>query len=109
MSNQTKRPRLEFLDGMRGLCAVYIALFHAELFNGYREHSEQYSLALKPLEFLLSLGHYCVAVFIVLSGFCLAIPAALSPDNPLRGGLRRTSSGAYTESCRRITQRWLCR
>lgn len=38
----------------------------------------------KPLR-LLTLGHYAVDIFIVLSGFCLALPAVLSSGH-LRGG-----------------------
>ena len=36
---------------------------------------------LKPLTF----GHFAVAVFIVLSGYCLMLPAAQSPQKRLRG------------------------
>lgn len=56
-------PRLEFLDGLRGLAALYVVLFHARLallLNlGTLPHWA--SLALRPLNF----GHYAVAVFIV--------------------------------------------
>jgi peptidoglycan/LPS O-acetylase OafA/YrhL len=43
----------------------------------------------RVLKRAFSYGHYSVAVFIVLSGFCLALPVALSPDRQLRGGFGR--------------------
>ena len=80
------RLRLEFLDGLRGLAALYVVLSHAKLALllslGALPHWA--SLALRPLNF----GHYAVAVFIVLSGYCLMLPVAASADGQLRGGWR---------------------
>ncbi|UPK71947.1 acyltransferase family protein [Chitinophaga filiformis] len=84
----TKRPRLEFLDGIRGLCALYVALYHAVFFTGNGIEKTQFTGVLKPLTGLLEFGHYSVAVFIVLSGFCLTIPVALSENRDLRGGFK---------------------
>ncbi len=80
------RLHLGFLDGLRGLAALYVALEHAAnllVFHG-TPIPHWGSLALKPLLF----GHYAVAVFIVLSGYCLMLPVALSADKQLRGGWR---------------------
>jgi len=84
----TKRPRLEFLDGIRGLCALYVAFYHAVFFTGNGIEKTQFTGVFKPLTYLLEFGHYSVAVFIVLSGFCLTIPVALSENRDLRGGFK---------------------
>ncbi|MXV52120.1 acyltransferase family protein [Pedobacter sp. HMF7647] len=84
----TKRPKFEFLDGLRGICAVYVALYHSQLFTGHGVTTSQLVMPLKPLSFLLNFGHFSVAVFIVLSGFCLTIPVALNPDKKLRNGFK---------------------
>jgi len=76
---------LGFLDGIRGLAAIYVAFFHAMLFTGKQDIVFPPSMA--PLTWVLSYGHYSVAVFIVLSGFCLMLPVAQSADGNLRGGL----------------------
>ncbi|CAA9585897.1 MAG: hypothetical protein AVDCRST_MAG86-3760 [uncultured Truepera sp.] len=88
MYTATKRPRLGFLEGIRGLCALYVALLHTLLFTGHGLAAETYSPVFRALAYVLSFGHYAVAVFIVLSGFCLTIPVALAPTRTLRGGFR---------------------
>jgi peptidoglycan/LPS O-acetylase OafA/YrhL len=76
-----------FLDGIRGFSALFVALYHAQLFTG---HTDDYiHSSLKPLNIFLGYGHFSVAVFIVLSGFCLTIPVAKSEDIRLKGGFSR--------------------
>src|SRR5437660_75394 len=75
------RFRLDFLDGIRGLAALYVALFHVS----YARQSLP-----EPARHLtdwLQFGHYAVGVFIVLSGYCLMLPVARSADGRLRGGV----------------------
>lgn len=87
-------PKFTYLDGLRGLSALFVAFYHAQLFTGrsgaYLESN------LKPLNVFLSYGHFSVAIFIVLSGFCLTIPVALSEDKFLKGGFKRYIKRRFT-------------
>ena len=79
----TARVRLDYLDGLRGLAALYVVLNHASVSTwamGALSHRVQ--LALK----LTVYGHFAVDVFIILSGYCLMLPVARSRDKSLRGG-----------------------
>jgi peptidoglycan/LPS O-acetylase OafA/YrhL len=74
-----------YLDGMRGLAALYVALHHAFL-QSWPSAGLMASLhaspAFRPL-FFLSYGHYAVTVFIAISGFSLALaPVRKSSGNP---------------------------
>lgn len=72
---------------MRGLAALYVVLYH---FCGKPAAEDSFlPAALKAALLPLRYGHYAVVVFIVLSGFCLALPVALTPDLSLRGGIGR--------------------
>jgi peptidoglycan/LPS O-acetylase OafA/YrhL len=76
---------LAFIDGLRGLAALWVLLGHARLFVfGWDALPGPKGLPINLLSYL----HYAVDVFIVLSGFCLALPAVRS-GNTLRGGARR--------------------
>jgi peptidoglycan/LPS O-acetylase OafA/YrhL len=79
-------PRYEFLDGLRGLAALYVTVHHAMLV--VFGELPQYSLDQHRWAAWLVKGHYAVAVFIVLSGFCLMLPVAKARGGELRGGLR---------------------
>ena len=74
------RTRLDHLDGIRGLAALFVVAHHL-----WREYTKG---ALPGLEGLatnwLLYGHLAVDVFIVLSGACLMLPVARS--GVLRGG-----------------------
>src|SRR5215203_1884331 len=75
-------PRLAFLDGLRGLAASYVVLHHAALLVPPSGLTGPATVA----RFLLRHGHYAVAVFIVLSGYCLMLPVARDPLGRLPGG-----------------------
>jgi len=79
------RLRLEFLDGIRGLAALYVVFHHISQI--YMDANVQPLAGYYWFTPLMQLGHYAVAIFIVLSGFCLMIPVAQSVDGTLRGGL----------------------
>lgn len=70
-------PRFAHLDGIRGLAALYVAAFHCYqmqlLVSPEIDPARAWLFKiLKPL----CMGHYAVAVFIVLSGYCLMLPIA---------------------------------
>lgn len=83
---QGPRPpaRFLFLDGMRGLSALFVVLHHAafEVPRGALTHAPTVAT-----RFLFEYGHRSVAIFIVLSGFSLMLPVVRSADGDLRGGI----------------------
>jgi peptidoglycan/LPS O-acetylase OafA/YrhL len=70
----TARRRLEGLDGIRGLAALFVVLHHCWLmaFPGFPGNGGPWWLG------WLLYGHFAVVVFIVLSGFSLAVSPARS-------------------------------
>jgi peptidoglycan/LPS O-acetylase OafA/YrhL len=78
------RPRghLDFLDGMRGLAALYVMFHHAWLTVWTISFPTGMTGTLTSW---LAFGHLSVTVFIVISGFCLMLPVARA-DGQLRGG-----------------------
>lgn len=84
------RVRLHFLDGMRGLSAFYVLLFHAHWQADWYFQPAPLSGLTAAISSLLDYGHAAVAVFIVLSGYCLMLPVARSGGLSIPGGV-----GAY--------------
>ena len=78
--------RLLYLDGLRGVSALYVALFHAHQEGGWPLRGESLPPALIRATLWMTQGHYAVAVFIVLSGYSLMLPVARSGTGRLRGG-----------------------
>jgi peptidoglycan/LPS O-acetylase OafA/YrhL len=64
--------RLDHLDGLRAVAALYVVLFHA----GVCFLKAPLPLWARAASRLLVFGHEAVAIFIVLSGYCLMLPAA---------------------------------
>ena len=83
MTDPSSRPRLGFLDGVRGAAALYVLFHHAYFQVVLDTHSAP--LAAPYLSFL-AYGPTAVIVFIVLSGFCLMLPVVNSNDGRPRGG-----------------------
>lgn len=76
-----ERIRLPYLDGIRGLAALAIAVFHAYKFTGETGEADQIPVIGSVLQF----GFLGVPVFIVLSGYVLMLPVARN-DNRLTKG-----------------------
>lgn len=68
MTQTTSSRRFEFLDGLRGIAALAVILFH---FNGTLKDHGIFVIP-APIDFLYELGHYGVQIFFVLSGFVIA-------------------------------------
>ncbi len=90
---------LAYLDGLRGLAALYVVVFHIW---GY--HQGQMNALATRLVTPFGFGPYAVGVFIVLSGFCLMLPVARSEDGLIRGGARRF----FLSRARRILPPYYC-
>jgi len=80
------RLRLEYLDGLRGLAALYVVFHHAYLQSTSSADRFNLRTPLNRALHFLDYGHFAVAIFIVLSGYCLMIPLAKTRTEPLRGG-----------------------
>jgi len=85
MATSKSGPRLHFLDGLRGLAAFYVLLFHASKPN--IPYGGELSRWMKFVCLCLSCGHFSVVFFIVLSGFSIMLPIARSGVWRLNGGL----------------------
>jgi peptidoglycan/LPS O-acetylase OafA/YrhL len=72
----TKRIQLDFIDGLRALAALYIVFHHCFVVADY----------FPPGFSFMEHGHDIVAVFIAISGFCLALPLAQRGDWRLKTG-----------------------
>lgn len=76
-ASDSARIHLTFLDGVRGLAALYVVTFHLMMTQDLSQH-------LPTLLFWatrwLRYGHFAVDMFIVLSGYCLMLPVARSKD-----------------------------
>lgn len=79
------RVRLHFLDGIRGLAALYVLIFHSLTIDLGTEATDL-SVPMRVLRGLFGYGHFAVAVFIVLSGFSLMLPLARRGRSELTGG-----------------------
>ena len=93
-TGQSRRPHLGFLDGIRGLAAMYVLLHHGmQLLLVQFDRRGGNPTVGRVLSILFALllqyGHYAVDTFIVLSGFVLMMPVALRSDGELPHGFWR--------------------
>ncbi len=78
--------RLRHLDGIRGLAALFVVLHHTWL-TVWPDLYERRLPFVGSATRIFAFGHFAVVVFIVLSGFCLALPVARTGE--LDGGALR--------------------
>jgi len=85
--NQSRGKRLDFqfVDGLRAIAAIAVALFHAYLFTGHNGDAES---KLPGVFKIFGLGDLAVPMFIVLSGFVLMLQVAGTPDLRMKNGIR---------------------
>jgi peptidoglycan/LPS O-acetylase OafA/YrhL len=82
MTSPPVKKHYPFVDGIRGLTAFYVVLNH--IWTRFVATAEASTL---PQWFhLLKFGHAAVAIFIVLSGFCLMLPLTQREGFTLAGG-----------------------
>jgi peptidoglycan/LPS O-acetylase OafA/YrhL len=86
--------RLLYVDGVRALAALYVVVTHAILVAAPAHYGSRTEGARPGW---LPPGHFAVAVFIVVSGFCLTLPV-VRRDGRLAGGVR----SFYRARARRI-------
>jgi peptidoglycan/LPS O-acetylase OafA/YrhL len=71
---------LAYLDGLRGVLALYVVVYHAQvLVTGLPARATQ-------MLSVVALGRFAVTIFIILSGYCLMLPIARSNQERLVGG-----------------------
>jgi len=78
------RLRLDYLDGLRGLAALYVVLHHA--YYGLTQEAALPS-TVAHLTYWLFLGRSAVDIFIVLSGYCLMMPVVRAGTGFSPGGI----------------------
>jgi len=86
MSKSSHRMHFKYLDGLRGIAALFVVLYHLWQFVITRPDLGQPPGWFKVLS-MLKLGPFAVSVFIVLSGYCLMLPIARLEQPALAGGL----------------------
>jgi len=88
MADKTEaKQHLLFLDGLRGMAALFVVMHHTVL-QFYDLDFHGLTGIRKALVRFLWEGHLAVDLFIVLSGFCLMLPV-ISADYRLKGGTFR--------------------
>lgn len=69
---------LSYLDGLRGIAAFYVMVYHALSYVSF-DNKHESSAVYSELFFLMKQGHFAVVAFIVLSGYCLMFPLVRKP------------------------------
>ncbi len=86
---KTPSVHLKYLDGLRGLAALYVVIHHAYLEACSDKSIQSISPAMAHATNWLKFGQIAVDIFIVLSGYCLMIPVAKNENGSLRGGFKQ--------------------
>jgi peptidoglycan/LPS O-acetylase OafA/YrhL len=80
--NAEKKLRFHYLDGLRGLAALYVVLVHVE-----PSLTEPLPAFVQLFTKTLKYGSFSVVIFIVLSGYGLTMSVVRSQSNYISGGL----------------------
>jgi peptidoglycan/LPS O-acetylase OafA/YrhL len=83
------RVHLPFLDGLRGLAALYVLICHEFLFSFAAYRNSVHEPSWFKLASAFGFGHTVVTMFIVLSGFCLMLPVSKKGGDSLSQPLQR--------------------
>jgi peptidoglycan/LPS O-acetylase OafA/YrhL len=86
MTERPRPSRIDHLDGIRAVTALWVVAHHAWQFAISTADHGAASSWFKPFS-VLKYGEFGVAMFIVLSGYCLAMPVLRTPALTLRGGV----------------------
>src|SRR5260221_1534667 len=78
-------PHLKHVEGLRALACIVVFVNHAYGQTWATGNNQFPSGILSLFTYSLVAGHLAVTVFIVISGFCLALPVIANVDQ-LRGG-----------------------
>ncbi|WP_201978165.1 acyltransferase family protein [Hymenobacter rubidus] len=94
--NSLQINHLRYLDGFRAIAALYVVIHHASHYFGLKAEA---TMPYHIFYMVSSKGHYAVDIFIVISGFCLALPVVKN------GGIMRENS--YWDFVKRRAKRIL--
>ena len=92
------RPHLHFLDGIRGLAALFVVFAHVFIIASPLSAYSWRSPIAALLFHISGLAHVALGAFIALSGFCLMLPVVWSREHALAGGV----NGFIARRSRRI-------
>lgn len=83
------RLHINYLDGIRGLAALYVVVHHCMVYSFWQQDHYTPSRVMHFVQTCLAMGHQSVVTFIVLSGYCLMLPVASSSEAWFSGGVGR--------------------
>ena len=93
----TERTHFAYLDGVRGVMALFVVCAHAYWNVWPLEYGERPSAQLRPWLSPLLYSRFAITVFIVLSAYCLSLAVIRNG-----GVLRRGAAGFYRGRARRV-------
>jgi peptidoglycan/LPS O-acetylase OafA/YrhL len=82
---RTRQGHLGYVDGIRALAALYVVVDHAQRQIVPWEKGTPIPASVRPITGATASAEFAVALFIVVSGFCLTLPV-IRDGGVLRGG-----------------------